>query len=369
MIQEKPRIFFRVDANSRTGSGHLMRCLAFAHGWQIRGGKSTFISRCPCEVLRSRILEAGFDFLPIEYSYPDPADLQNTLAALKQGLNHSSCATMPWLILDGYHFDDVYQHRVRKDGNKLFVIDDNAHLSCYHADILLNQNVHAEGLTYRCNPDILLLLGTRHVLLREEFNRWRNWIRPVHTIARRVLVTLGGSDPDNVTPKVIQVLQQIDLRNLEVRIVVGPANPHLETLQDAISGCKKFKILSDVRDMSKVMVWADIAISAGGSTCWELAFMGVPNIILVLAANQEQIARELHRAGASVNMGWFGEVSSEALQKTTVSLLQGVRIREEMSRRGRSLVDGLGVKRAIDLLWSLLIPTSDGSPYAHSSLR
>ena len=122
-----------------------------------------------------------------------------------------------------------------------------------------------------------LLLGTRYVLLRREFWPWRGWRREIPAVARKVLVTLGGGDPDNVTLKVIRALAQVEIEGLEAVVVVGPANPHLEELQAAVKDTPHpIRLESNVTNMPELMAWADVAITAGGSTCWETAFMGLP---------------------------------------------------------------------------------------------
>ena len=104
--------------------------------------------------------------------------------------------------------------------------------------------------------------------------------------ARKILVTLGGGDPDNITLKVLKALNRLELHDLEVKIIVGPANPHLESLKQELSFANfTSQILTDVKRMPSMMAWADLAISAGGSTCWELCFFGVPTIIIIAAEN------------------------------------------------------------------------------------
>ena len=92
-------------------------------------------------------------------------------------------------MLDGYHFRPSYQLRVKDSGHPLLVIDDMAHLDHYYADVVLNQNIHAEQLDYSCEPYARMLLGSRYVLLRREFWPWREWQREIPQVAHKVLVT------------------------------------------------------------------------------------------------------------------------------------------------------------------------------------
>lgn len=347
----------RADAGVVIGTGHVMRCLALAQAWQASGGSATFLSHCEGDALRRRIEPARLSFIPLDQPYPSPSDLEATLSLLD---HHGSCAQNGrWLALDGYHFDLAYQQAVQAAGRRLLVIDDTAHLPRYVADVLVNQNIHAERLDYRCGPGTTMLLGTRYAMLRPEFLAWRDWKREVPRVGRRVLVTMGGSDPENATLKVIRALERVDVDGLEAVVVAGAGNPHTEELR---RGSPPFiRLVSNSQNMPELMAWADMAVSAGGSTCWELAFMRVPNIVLVLAENQERIAEGLDEAGLSVNLGWFEEVSAEVLAEALMHLARTPSLRRQMSACGRRLVDGMGAQRVVETLWKF----SQGSREIH----
>lgn len=335
-------LLIRADASARIGTGHLMRCLALAQEWQAQGGTVTFITRCESESLRQRLANEDFRIVDLQQAYPEPADWEITSQTLALQPN-------AWVVLDGYHFDPVYQRRIKEANHQLLVIDDMAHLDHYHADIVLNQNIYTHESRYpNREPYTQLLLGTSYVLLRREFWPRRDWQRRVAPVGHRVLVTLGGSDPENVTLKALQALQQLELPELTAKVVVGPANKHLPTLRQEVERSNHpIELLNAGTDMPELMAWADLAISAGGSTCWELAFMGTPMVIIILAENQKNITAGLAEAGAACNMGWYAALSSAALAETVTELLRNPTVRRQMSTRGRSFVDGRGVERVI----------------------
>lgn len=95
------------------------------------------------------------------------------------------------------------------------------------------------------------------------------------------------------------------------------------------------------------MAWADIAISAGGTTVWELAFMGVPNIVIVTADNQRPIAEQLHSLGAAVCLGWHENNSTIEIEQGVTRLLTTCGDRTEMVRRAQGVVDGEGATRIL----------------------
>jgi len=97
-------------------------------------------------------------------------------------------------------------------------------------------------------------------------------------------------------------------------------------------------------DMPALMTWADLAISAGGSTCWELAFMGVPFLVLAIAENQRPIAESLCARGVALPWSWDDGPEQIAL------LLSDLKLRAEMAQRGRALIDGQGAMQVARLL-------------------
>ncbi len=345
-------LLVRADAGPQIGTGHLMRSLALAQAWRSAGRAATFITCCKVEGLRDRIHDAGARLVPLQRPHPDPTDLRATLAVVAEARSESkssSAASNPtWLVLDGYHFDAAYQRALRDAGARVMVVDDLAHQRHYHADVLLNQNLGAEDLDYACDTDTVLLLGCRYALLRPEFRRFGSFRRETPKTARRLLVTLGGADPDNVTAKVIAALASGDLSRLHAKVMVGSANPHLETLRDQVRhGPGNIELLTDVTDVAGPMAWADLALSAAGSTAWELAFMQVPVVLLTLAENQEPIARQMAAAGAATSLGRTENLTADTIAQQVTALCRRRNRRAAQSRAGRRLVDGRGAERVV----------------------
>lgn len=342
-LKEKPLII-RVDASTQIGTGHLMRCLALAQAWKDSGGEGSFITACNNKGLLERLREEGFSIHLIDRAYPDPYDWEVTKGILH---NHPDA----WVVLDGYHFDKVYQQQVKGAGHRLLVIDDMAHLKHYYADIVLNQNIHAEQLRYSCEPYTRLLLGTRYVLLRREFLAWRNWKREIPEAARRVLVTLGGGDPENHTLKVIQALQKVDIPGVEAIVVIGASNPHTDLVEAAIGQSRiPIRLICNASNMPELMAWADVAVSAAGSTTWELLFLGMPAMFFILADNQRYVAEQMDSQEIGKSLGWAGDISVEPLAKTIALLLKDLDLRAKISEKARQIIDGRGVQRVITVM-------------------
>jgi UDP-2,4-diacetamido-2,4,6-trideoxy-beta-L-altropyranose hydrolase len=343
-------LFVRADADARLGIGHMMRCLALAQAWRHTHGAVTFIGRLESPSLRARLAREGFDILPVG----DFPARSREMEVLPAGLPMPEAAGEAWYAVDGYHFDLAHHRALRQAGFNVLVIDDYAHLPAYEADIILNQNLHAETLRYRRNSDAVLLLGTKYALLRQEFLSAIQPARIPASPCRRLLVTLGGTDPGNVSLTVLKALQRLcgnAQADLEVKVVAGPANPHVDTLKSASLHLPfACTVVSASDNMPALMHWADLAVSAAGSTCWELACLGIPFGTIVVAENQARLAEGLAVAGVAVYFGHTQKLRSEKLAADIARLMANDEQRRLMVTTGRRLVDGHGAARVVEVM-------------------
>jgi UDP-2,4-diacetamido-2,4,6-trideoxy-beta-L-altropyranose hydrolase len=339
-----PTLVFRVDGSPQMGTGHVMRCLALAQGWRDVGGAVRFVMARGADVLGGRLRAEGIDVAGLGEEPATRADATTTAEIVA-----SSGAS--WLVLDGYSFDGAYQGVVKEADLRLLCIDDTAHADRYWADAVLNQNIYADERMYATRePDTRLLLGTRYALLRREFTGRTVAARTIPDRARRLLVTLGGSDADNVTETVIRGLSDIGEAESQAVVLVGAANPHAAALEDMVRGAGNVRLKPDVPDVAAEMARADLVVSAAGTTCWELAFMGLPAVLIVLAENQRRIAEGLAQAGVAVNLGESASVGPGDVADAVRALIPDRERRGAMSARGRELVDGRGVRLVVDFL-------------------
>ncbi|MCZ7383462.1 MAG: UDP-2,4-diacetamido-2,4,6-trideoxy-beta-L-altropyranose hydrolase [Candidatus Methanoperedens sp.] len=350
-----PLLLVRADANATRGTGHVMRCLALADAWKARDGQVLFLSCRPEPPLRRRYETTGAAVIELEEPHPHATDLHATVAAVKRSMGPGKRS--PWVALDGYHFDTTYQSALRSAGSHLMVIDDTAQLPYYDADVILNHALNAQSLAYACSADTRLLLGTQFALLRPEFQRWQHLERDCPEVAHKILVTLGGSDEGNATLKIVEALKQISDPHLDIRVVVGPLNPHLKELQRAIAPVSaQVRIETDVVDTAPLMAWADVAVAAGGTTSWELAFMKVPALVFTLAENQLGVAQAINQFGSARSLGFPESLSSDQIAGAVSQLMHDQLGRRRMTEKGRVLLDGQGVHRVLN---ALLHDTSD----------
>jgi UDP-2,4-diacetamido-2,4,6-trideoxy-beta-L-altropyranose hydrolase len=196
-----------------------------------------------------------------------------------------------------------------------------------------------------------LLLGPSFALLRSEFGPHRGWTRPPLARLQRVLVTLGGSDPDNVTLTVLRGVAAAVPSDAQVRVIAGHSNSHGQGLR-AFAASQSFDcvILEGVDDMPAEMMAADLAISAAGTTTWELAFLQLPALIVTTADNQGSNAAVLQQRGAARDLGRPDAGLVDRVTRELRALAADAAALDAMARAGRAVIDGEGATRVVDAL-------------------
>lgn len=320
-VLEGQRLLVRTDAGPRIGWGHFVRSLALAQAWRAAGGRAAFALSRECAAEADAWLETeGMEAIRLDVRPGSSEDALRTRDRAREG-------QAAWVVLDGYDFGLGMRRMLREGGARLLVVDDMGTPEPIEADLILNSNLHAGETSYpRRGPESRLLLGSDYVLLRRDFLPHRDRRRAFPEAARKVLVTLGGGEVSALLERVVAGVRSAPVDGLEVRVAAG---------------------IHTACDMPDLMAWADLAVSGGGSTCWELAFMGLPALVVTVADNQRPVAERLEADGLAENLGFGEAVTPERIAAAVAGLLRDVGRRQEMSRAGRSRVDGRGGERVV----------------------
>lgn len=335
-------LLIRADAEGAMGAGHIMRCIALAQGWQETGGEVFFVISRLSTPFETNLTREGFGVIIIDEKAGSAADAEHTRTLAEQ--NNAA-----WIILDGYHFNDDYERRVTGGRQKLLVVDDYGHAKHHTADIVLNQNVYATMALY---PNHLkrtrFLLGGTYTLLRREFLRQKPASGlPEPGPVKRILITMGGSDPDNLTSTILETLLPITERSqVLITVVVGMMNRFFPEGSAHYRQDYNIRIIRAPDNMPELIRQADIAITGAGSTVWEMAFLGTPMIAIVLSENQRMVAAALEQAGAAVTISNRTRVS-ELLGPAISEMMDSAEQRRSMAAKAHRLIDGGGVSRVV----------------------
>lgn len=344
------KLLFRPDASSQRGSGHLMRCLALAQEARQRGVEVTFVTNDIPAGLRDRLSREGFPWQALR----SPAPTLDETAELSEIARRTGAS---WIVLDGYLFSREYQARLAGEF-RVLQVDDHAQIGSYAASLILDQNLGVPAEVYADRPrECRLLLGAEHVLLRREFRASVG--SEVRTEATSLLITMGGADPANLTQSILHQILPITRRTgIQARALVGMANPHRDSLEAEFGSDPSVTLLDPADWTPALMAGADIAITAGGTTCWELAFLGRPMIVLSIAGNQDHVLTGLAAVGAAVTLGSAPEAVAR-LGPALEELIADGGARADLSARARTLVDGHGARRVLGAMKGALLSVRD----------
>ena len=154
-------------------------------------------------------------------------------------------------------------------------------------------------------------------MMREEFIEARGRIRQRNNDIKRLLVFLGGTDSTNETMKILQALQSVTFEHVDV--VVGNGNPLKSKVEE---NCHEhgYEFHCQIDFMAELMLQADFAIGAGGSTMWERCYVGLPSSSTIIADNQRVMTEFAASLGVVKNLGWYEEVTVETYEQLLANL-------------------------------------------------
>lgn len=336
-------LLIRVDSTYESGMGHFMRTLALAQKWQKEKGSVYFLINDNIN-LKNRIDSENMNYIVNTFN-SGSVDDSKLLVDIVLNKNIS------WVIIDGYVFKEPYFDYLRDNDLKFLIFDDDGELHHYNSNIILNQNLHGKHQWYSSKKEdyTRLLIGNNFVLLRNEFLNHLNYQKIIKNKANNILITLGGSDVNNYSLDILDTLNKLNFVDLNVYVVIGANNKHQNELEQFITDVNfNVKILRNISNMPEIMKWADIAFSSGGTTVWELAFMGVPTIVGATSYVEEVLISGLNENNLFITIGKLENLDKNELKDIFDYLINNKEAREKMSIDGKNFIDGYGSKRVID---------------------
>jgi len=340
-----------------------MRCRTLARELQRRGAAVTFLCRRQPGDLIS-LLEQEFAVLPLP-EQPlaiceglDGRDLYGAWLGCSQDTDAAQClealaqagiTNASWLVADHYGLDACWEEQLLaglsggEPPPRLLVIDDLADRP-HQADLLLDQNFFGETTHQRYQglvpPQCRQLLGPHYALLGPEYAQLHPLVPPRSEL-RRVLVFFGGVDPANLTGRALEALLDPALADLAVDVVLGGQSPHREAVAELLARRPHTTLHGPLPSLAGLIARADLAIGAGGATTWERACLGLPSLVVPIAANQLPFAEALAQAGHLQLLGDTATVTADQIRAALQDRTAGPFAREA----GCELTDGWGLSR------------------------
>ncbi|MCD4780255.1 MAG: UDP-2,4-diacetamido-2,4,6-trideoxy-beta-L-altropyranose hydrolase [Candidatus Omnitrophica bacterium] len=329
-------VIFRADGSVDIGTGHIFRCLVLALELIRQGHQVCFLIKDLPGAPIHRLEQHNIPVIKIPVQDDFDAEQQFVMEYLKT-------RQADWVVVDHYQVKEDYYLQLKELGLKVLAIDDINHTR-FPVDVLMNQNILASSYNYQCLDDTISLFGPRYALVRDVYRSKREEIL-IRNQLKNIFIFMGGGDPYNITLKILEDLNSAEGR-YHLDIILGSACPHEASIQQYSSRSKHtMKIYKDIDHLADLMLNADIAIGAGGSTTWEMCVLFLPIVTVPFAPNQIDIGRGIMNKGAGIYIPDYvhedGHIISQKLgQLSSIQLCQ-------MSERAGNLCDGSGVFQII----------------------
>lgn len=322
----------RVDASHSIGLGHLSRCLLLGNFIKKKNKKVIFLTE---QSLSQKIIESeGHICLRLNSKLPDLLELYGPYTLIAD-INSEK-------IFSSNLDYTKYLDDLRVNAKALIIFDDLVDYP-YCADIVIIPYCGANNLKLNKESNTKYLLGPSYFPLRHEFY---NTEFNVSVRAKKILITMGGSDPEKITLKALNAIRKIE-DNFKIVILLGKASKIIESeIYNVLSNYNgSYKIIKDSKNISKLMKDSDIAITNSGLTKYELSAVGVPSIIISNNKKHSKFTESFSKNECAIHVGNASSVSDKKIRENCINLLGNYKLRFNMSLKGRRLVDANGMSR------------------------
>jgi UDP-2,4-diacetamido-2,4,6-trideoxy-beta-L-altropyranose hydrolase len=348
-VTESNWFVFRVDSSNIIGTGHVIRCLTLAEKLREFGFGSVFVCKDQPGNISNLIKEKGFELeilpelnskKPLGNEKPSVenylSDAEKTLQVIKGKVGLAS-----WLIVDHYNFGQEWEIKVAEVANGVMVIDDLANRK-HRCDILLDQNLAAlsPGRYENLIPSYCKqLLGPKYALLQSHYGPLRKATSRLRKPVGKILVSLGGSDPDNLTRTVANLILEC-ITEVQLDLVVGPAFAHSDSIRREFSKNPFVIIHEGLTTLAPLMAETDLMVGTGGTSSWERLALSVPSVTLVVADNQRENGEWLEKLKLAKVIDCIKKFDPTMFRDALNAILNGTESLETISE-----VDGNGAER------------------------
>ena len=340
-------IGFRVDANEKIALGHLMRCITIAKGFQKAGENVIFFLAEDKET--KRLVEQNIPYIILQSNWKN---LEQEVPILISKIKKYEVSR---LIVDSYQATKEYLERLNAWVKVIYMNDSYIEEIKEKYDItgVIHYSNWPGDERYKNiykNSNTICMAGMEYTPLRDEFYPFLG-----KREKRNVLLTTGGTDPYNITGRMLEYAKEQRLKgqvfatDVHFLVIIGSMyqnKSYLETLErknDWIT------LYNNVNNMGELMRKSYVAVSAGGTTIYELCACEIPIISFSFADNQENFVREM---GERNILYYAGDVRKEEkvieyLYNELVMLWKDDEIYKQYREKMRKLIDGKGVQRIV----------------------
>ncbi|MCD7836974.1 MAG: UDP-2,4-diacetamido-2,4,6-trideoxy-beta-L-altropyranose hydrolase [Lachnospiraceae bacterium] len=352
--------WIRADGNEQMGAGHLMRCLTIAYELiKITGDRGDVAFICADEASAGLVRNNGYEAAVLGTDYRHMA---SEFPEIYENISPENKNTNV-ILIDSYFVTDEYLQKMRTLGKTVLI--DDLQERAFPVDAVVNYNAFADTAVYEelyQGTGTKLFVGDKYIPIREQFAVCDYLVRDR---VEDVLITTGGGDYDNAAGKILAGLNGCsdmediceNTRKLNYHLIIGRFNPYFLKMERLSEKYPWIHVHANVEDMAAMMKRCDVAITAGGTTVYELAAVGVPFICFSYAANQNLLTEYMDKKGIAGYGGRYYENAKEVIKniENLFNTVTGdVNVRNMCYLKERGLVDGKGAKRLAEGIYGLV---------------
>lgn len=324
------KVCILTEGGKNIGLGHITRCVSICQAFEEVGIQSQLIvngDEAAQGLLKDKNRKA-FDWVDDQEALFDTVENADIV------------------FIDSYLAEyDVYK-KISETVETAVYFDDNMRIE-YPRGFVINGAIFAERMPYPKKRNVAYLLGIRYAPLRKEF--WDVPAKPIRDNIEIMMITFGGADMHNLTPKVLKLL--IDAYpELLKKVIIAENFQNITEVEELRDNNTELIYFPNSTEMKEIMLGSDIAITASGQTLYELARIGVPTIGICVAENQLQNISGWSESGFLGYVGWYNYENLEQRLKSSLKCLASKRVRIYRSKIGRKAIDGQGCKRIVDAI-------------------
>jgi UDP-2,4-diacetamido-2,4,6-trideoxy-beta-L-altropyranose hydrolase len=333
------KILLRADASLTQGTGHVMRVLTLSEEL-VAAGHEVHLASAP----------SGIDWLERVIAESELPRHMLEAHSLSDELLREIAPD--WLVVDSYEISAALINTARATTKVLAIVD--ADSRGIEADIYVDHNVGAENLPWSEFVRERILAGSRYALIRRairEVRRAQPWASTATLTT--ILGFMGGTDP---TGMIVSVAQAIAVTTVPLQGVVICAPAWREQVDALLADKPKIRVLPPTNDLPALLEATDIAISAAGTSSWELCTLGIPSILIEVVDNQTESLREMTKHGLVIGLSpsaFTGNEMTAAMTRSLELLATDEKARRELSEACASMFDGLGAARVVEAMTRL----------------
>ena len=328
------RVVLRADASVGQGAGHVMRCLTLAEELRARNHEVHLVG-----------VPSGIQWL--EVAVASTVDVFHGCEPNGLDLDMIEGIEPDWVVVDSYRVDSARISRLNGLIPVLAIVDGDTR--SIDAAVYLEQNLGSEHKDWQIPQGSGMLAGSSFALVRDailEQRRPQAW--RIDGVPRLV-VFMGGTDP---TGAIVTVASQLAKVTSKIDVtVIAPASLH-EEIQLLLSRVYRLKITTPTPDLPSLLGRADIAVSAAGTSAWDICSLGLPAIFIALVDNQTESLREVlkNELALGLDLVLDGGSGLSRLPVFLESLLDDEPLRQSLSERSLGAFDGRGKNRVVDAM-------------------